>query len=559
MNRNLRQLSQKKYDLVIVGGGIYGAALAWEAASRGLAVALVEKTDYAAGTSGNSLKIIHGGLRYLQQLDFPRMLESIRERKILMRIAPHLVHPLPCIMPTYRPLMKSRAVMRAGLWVNDIISFRRNAGMGEEKFLPNGRVLDRAECHEIVPFLDSQSFTGAALWTDAQAYNTERLVLAFCKSADRADADVANYIMMTDFLMNDHRVMGIKAVDQLSGDSFDIRASLTVTTAGPWTNEVLDNGGLDRKRNRFILSKAMNLVIKRPLAHHHAFALTSRIEYKNGVSYARSKPRQLFFTPWRGMTVTGTTHLPFDGTATDFRINDSDVQNFLDEINALLPGIGLQRDEVSFIHGGVLPLASQPQPDRDVALLRHFRIDDHSRSGIKGLMSVVGVKYTTARDVACRVADMIVRKLGRGNKKSCSDITPLCGGNLDSFTDQLNQFVQRKPFNLSQDVLRQLLSNYGSELHLVLKYCEKDAALCDPVGPGYSTIKAEIVHAVREESAIHLADVLLRRTELASAGCPEDPVLQTCAQLMSTVLAWDAGKITEEIQAVKKKYFAQQS
>jgi glycerol-3-phosphate dehydrogenase len=557
MKRELANLSQKKYDLLIVGGGMYGAALAWEAASRGLTTALVEKSDYAAATSGNSLKIIHGGLRYLQQMDLMRTVESIRERKIMLRIAPHLVHPLPCLMPTYGHMMKSSQVVRIGLLLNDIISYRRNAGMSPDKVLPAGRVLPQNECRELLPFLDVTPYSGAALWTDAQAYNSERLVLSFVKSAVQAGADSANYVQVREFLRKGNRVTGVKVVDMLTDEAFEVQASFVVTAAGPWTNEVLK--GLYPQLNPFemILSKAMNLIIHRKLTAQNAFALTSRIECRNGRTLNRQKPRQLFFTPWRDVTIVGTTHLPYDGTAEDFLISESDVQNFIDELNIILPGLDFERKEVSFVHGGVLPLAKATAPDQDVMLMRHFKVIDHSSSGMDGLLSVVGVKYTTARDVAEKVINRVVRRLGRGNTKSATRKEPLYGGAIDSFHDHLAEFVRRRPFAFSENVARQLLYNYGSELHQVLKYCDKDRKLRETVGSDCLTIQAEIVHAVREESAMKLSDVVLRRTELGSSACPDRAALQTSAMLMAKLLGWNKKRISAEIEEVKKKYSAQ--
>ena len=172
MDRDLTQLANHKYDLIIIGGGIYGACVAWDATLRGLSVALVEKADFGHATSANSLKTIHGGLRYLQQLDIKRMRESIRERRTLMRIAPHLVHPLPCLMPTYGHLTKGRAVMALALKVNDLVSFDRNRLEDPQKHLPKGRVISRQECLQLLPNIVREGLTGGAVWHDAQVYNS---------------------------------------------------------------------------------------------------------------------------------------------------------------------------------------------------------------------------------------------------------------------------------------------------------------------------------------------------------------------------------------------------
>ena len=213
MERNLEALQSKPFDILVVGGGIYGAALLRDAAAQGLSAALVEQADYVSGTSANSLKIIHGGLRYLQQADLPRVFESIRERSLLLRTAPHLVAPFPCLMPTTRALMKSRLVMWAGLLLNDILSWNRNAGLVPSRRIPRGRTLSRRALLDILPPLRDTPATGAATWTDAFAYDSERLPLAMIRAATARGALAANYVRADGFLLDDaqKRVLGIRA------------------------------------------------------------------------------------------------------------------------------------------------------------------------------------------------------------------------------------------------------------------------------------------------------------------------------------------------------------
>ena len=217
MKRDIEKLSETEYDVVIIGAGIYGACAAWEAASRGLKAALIDKGDFGSATSANSLKIIHGSLRYLQDLDFKRMRESSNERRVLMKIAPHLVHPMPVVMPTYGHGAKGKEIMKLALLVNDIITFDKNKGNSPEKHIPRGKIISKNECIEILPDIDKKGLTGAALWYDAQMHNSERLTLAFVQSAANAGADVANYVEADRFVMDGNKVTGVKAIDNLTG------------------------------------------------------------------------------------------------------------------------------------------------------------------------------------------------------------------------------------------------------------------------------------------------------------------------------------------------------
>ncbi|MBN2412325.1 glycerol-3-phosphate dehydrogenase/oxidase [candidate division KSB1 bacterium] len=555
MKRDLGHITGKEYDLLIIGGGMYGSTLVWEAVSRGLSVALIEKEDFASATSGNSLKIIHGGLRYLQSLDFKRMLESIRERKILLKIAPHLVHPLPCLMPTFGMTMKSKHVMLAGMIMNDLISFNRNKGSDPQKRIPNGRVISKQECEKQLPVLKENFFTGAALWNDAQAYNTERLVLSFVMSAAQRGADVFNYVEVTDFLKNGSKVTGVKAKDNLTGQEYEIKAKMIVTTAGPWTNKlttVLSGHSAD---NKFILSKAINLILKRKIARDYAFGISSPIEFRNGKKYDRQKRRLLFVTPWRDYTVVGTSHLPYDGETNDFKISENDVQDLLMELNEIMPEINLERKDVTFVHGGVLPLSRQPEEGKDVQLLPHYRIVDfHKETGIDGIISVVGVKYTTARDVAEKTMDLVTKRTAADSMAFSTRTEPIYGGAIEDFQSFINGAINNNDTGLPEPVFRQLLYNYGQEYKKIIDLIREKPERAERVAKTTNVIKAEIIHAARNEFAQKLSDVVLRRTELGSGECPGDDGLRSCADILASELDWDEHRIRSEIEEVKAKY-----
>jgi len=555
MKRNLQNLQDKQYDLLIIGGGMYGSALAWEAVSRGLKVALVEKADFAAETSGNSLKIIHGGLRYLQTMDIMRTIESIRERKTMLKIAPHLIHPLPCMMPTYGLTMKSKHVMFAGLILNDMISCTRNFGNDPEKHIGNGKVISKRACAAAMPVLMDSNYTGAAVWYDAQAFNTERLALSFILAAANNGADVFNYMEAVSFLKNGSRVVGARVKDVLTGSEYGISAKMIVTTAGPWTNKIAGLVDADATSEKFILSKAMNIVLKRSITTKYAMGISSNIEFREGKQYRRKKRRLLFVTPWRDYTVIGTSHLPYDGDADSFKVKESDVQDLLAELNVLMPELHLQRSDVTNIHGGVLPLAKETAPGEDVQLLPHYRIVDYAKiSQLDGLLSVVGVKYTTARDVAEKTMNLVMSKFHNDTRLFLTRQKPLPGGDIGDYQSFITDSLNANCDLLPKAVLTRLLYNYGTLYKQVIACIKQQPELAQPLAQDSTVIKAAVVHAVREEGALKLTDVVLRRTDLGSGECPADDCLQACADLMAGELGWNRERISIEINQVKEKY-----
>ncbi|WP_088242461.1 glycerol-3-phosphate dehydrogenase/oxidase [Calothrix rhizosoleniae] len=547
MNRNLTELTNQIYDLLVIGGGIYGACVAWEASLRGLSVALVEKADFGGATSANSLKIIHGGLRYLQNADFKRMRESIQERTTLMRIAPHLVHPLPVLIPTYGHGMKGKEALRLAMSINDLISCDRNQIKDPQKHIPNGRIISQQECQRLLPGIPHHGLTGGAIFHDAQVYNSERMTISFLHSAVKVGATIANYVEATGFLQQGNRITGIIARDSLSGNQFEIRAKTVVNTCGPWINRLM---GLVEEfpyqQPKAGLARAMNLIIRRPLCANYAVGISNR----NRNSVTKKGNRFLFMAPWRGQTMIGTNYAVWDGKPDDFRVSESDIQDFIQEINQAYPLANLTREDVSFIHGGLLPRIGVDAKTGEPILAKHYQIYDSSRVGLTGLISVVGVKYTTARDVAQKVVDRVFQFWGQKPPQSLSSVTPIYGGKIDNFEELLQNATAQKPDELSEKDVHSLVYNYGCAYPQVLKYLNYQLESHRTPVDKFSMLKAEVIHAVREEMAQKLTDVVFRRTELGSMGNPGNEALQICTQTMAMELGWNYTRIQQELQEV---------
>ncbi len=544
MKRTLSLLANKEFDVVVVGGGIYGAAIAREAALCGLSTALIEKNDFCSATSASSLKIIHGGLRYLQQMDIARLRNSATERRTLLRIAPHLVHPLPCLMPTQGHLMKGREAMFCGMLLNDILSADRNRRMDPEKVIPGCHLISRDEVCRRVPGFSPDDITGGAAWHDAYVYNSERLVTAMVRSAVEAGATAANYVKLTGFHKRDSRITAIRVRDELAGAEFDIAAKLVINAAGPWANEVLATlmPGSPAPVNGLALG--LNFILKRSLLPHYSAGLRSR---RN----AGESQRLMFMMPWRGQTLAGTYYRPHQGPADSMKVTEQDIEILLSDLTQAYPAAEIKHSDIAAILPGLLPVKHTQLVNGEPALANHFSIIDHAGSdAIEGLMTVVGVKYTTARDVAARTLRHALAKLGCPRTESGSDQRPLPGGAIPDFNAFLSESNTLAPAPLSSTVIEHLVYNYGTETHDVLSIGKAAPALLAPLAPSTSVLGAEVAHAVRAEMAVTLADAVLRRTDLGSAGRPAPDALEACSRIMAAECNWDDPRRLAEVAKV---------
>ncbi|MBC8181201.1 glycerol-3-phosphate dehydrogenase/oxidase [candidate division KSB1 bacterium] len=555
MKRDLKKLSSEKYDVVVIGAGIYGVATAWDATLRGLKVALIDKGDFGNATSANSLKTIHGGLRYLQNLDIIRMRESIHERMVLMNIAPNLIYPLPVLMPTYSHKLKSRPALAAALIANDIVGFDRNGLDDPHKFMPRGHTMSSKKLKQLIPGYDKYNLNGGALWYDCQCYNTERLALSYVLSATQKGADAANYVTATGFLSKNQKVCGIKVKDSLTGESFDIQGKMIVNDGGPWVDKILSNLNGKVPAKKFSLSSALNLIVDRDIMGEYAAGLSGPFKHTFADGSEYNAFRILFFAPWRGKTIIGTNHLPYDGDLNEYKVTEKEIQSFLADVNQAHPAANIKRDEVSYFYGGFLPTTGLNPKTGEVQLVRHYQLHDHSvEDQVNGLITAVGVKYTTARDVAKKTVDLVFQKMEKKSPPCQTEETRLYGGEIEKFEDFLNDNINSKPFGLDEKVMKHLSYNYGSAFQDILSYGKENKEVLQKITGSEEVVKAEVVHAVQQEMALKLSDVVLRRTDLGSGGSPGEKALADTAQVMGVELGWDKTKIKQEIAEVEQVY-----
>lgn len=553
MKREVKRLADESFDLLIMGGGINGLAAAWDASLRGLKVALVEKGDFGAQTSSATLKIVHGGLRYLQHLDFRRMRESIGERSVMLRIAPHLVEPFPFLVPTYGHLMQGPELLAAAILVNEIMSFDRNRHIGDPaRRIPPGRLVSRDECIKLAPCVKQEGLTGGVIFYDAQMYNSERLTLSFALSAAEQGAALANYCEVLMLLRTGNRVTGARVRDHISGSEFDVRAAVTANMTGPWSDIIL--GLLERNDppRRVLRSKGIQIVAPR-LTEGIALAVPSK--YEDPDALIKRGGRNFFITPWRGVSLIGTTDTVYEGDPDKFRILDRDITEFVQEINDSLPTVRLTREQVPFAFGGLRPI-TEKNIDAGSKVSRKYEIYDHARDlGIEGLVTVIGVKYTTCRLLAEKVVNLIFRKLDKKSPPVRTRERALVGGDIADYKQLLKAAVeQADPANMNETVILHLVRNYGTHYRRFVEWVRREPEVGRRLTGSAEVLCAEVLHAIREECATRLSDIVFRRTDLGTVGPPARAALRECAELAARELGWNAERVQAEMDAVMETY-----
>ena len=540
MKRDLSAMAAKSHDLLVVGGGVCGLCIARDASRRGLSVALVERADFAHATSAASSKLIHGGLRYLKTLELALVRESLRERRIWETIAPHLVYPLQFLLPNYkRPGSSKRWMIRAGLTLYDLLGFDRNRLEDEDRKLPSYRALSATEAVARVPGLNDDDLVGALEYWDCQMFAPERLALESAIDAVNHSASLANWAAVDSFITNGQRIEGAVVQDQLSGEKVEVRAKVVVNATGPWADRMLGE----------LAGDAAPAVVRSKGIHIITRALTDDV----AVAF-ESKGGHFFILPWRGHSLIGTTDSVFHGEPDDFSVTEGDIAEFIEVINAGFPSAGITRDDVVHFYGGMRPLVESAPGDDAYSASRRAEVVDHADGGgASNLLSALGGKWTTARALAEEVVDNVSKKLGVKLAACVTDEAPLPGGDIGTWANFMARQGKRYP-ELPADVLEHLARNYGTRMDDVLALSTQDPTLDGPVCAGRVERRAEVVFAVRHEMALTLADVLFRRTGLATLGDPGPEVVRAVADLMAVELSWDEAAQAEQLRSIKGRF-----
>jgi glycerol-3-phosphate dehydrogenase len=535
VQRDLDRLTERTFDLLVVGGGIYGLTLAYDAAQRGLAVALVERDDFGCATSFNHLRTIHGGLRYLQQLDLSRARESVRERRTLARIAPHAVVPMPFALPLYRSITRGRLAMRAGFLVDRLVAAGRNRDVPSALRLPAGHVVSRHTAIERFPGLRRRGLTGAAHWYDYVTPEADRLTFSWAQAAAAHGAVVANHVEATGIAKEGHRVAGAAVIDRLTGRAFDVKAQVVVNACGGAIDRLLGTVGV---ASGIPMLKAMNLVTTRDAGD---VALGGR----------SAAGRHLFLVPWRRRAIFGTWESPAVCAPNDFGARPGEVASFIGELNEAFPALDLKPGDVTLVHRGVVPAVAN---GGRVSLAGHEQFRDHAGDGVDRLLTVVGAKYTTARAVAERVADRVMQKLS-GKHGSCrTAATTLPGGHVRDVALTVAEARREYDDLVPSDAIPHLVAAYGSGYREILELARTQPDWCRRLAPESPVIGAELVWAVRQEMAETLCDAVLRRTPLGALGYPGDEAAAAAADIVGAERRWTPAQKQQELDSLRQFY-----
>jgi glycerol-3-phosphate dehydrogenase len=373
------------FDLVIIGGGIYGIMLALEASLRGLRVAVVEKEEWGSGTTAGWLRILHGGLRYLQSADLPRFYESVRERRWFLQHFPDLTAPLPCVMPLYRRHSYPRFVMRTAIAMNDILSLHRNRGVNASARLPSGDLMARSEVEAELPFVESDGLRGGARWYDAVVLEPQQLLVELLRWAESLGAVTMQQTEAVSLLRDGGVVSGLEVRDSASGDSRELRAGVVINAAGHWAPALA---------KRFDVH--IDDVPRSSWAWNVLFDVPNDAKCAAAVSARRPGSQMFFMLPWRGLTLVGTGHALMPSGSENQPVPGDRVNAFVGQVAEALPALDLNESRIKHVYQGVLPAVNR----EEMQLTSRPMIVDHAEDGVKGFYTVWGIKYTTARDIA---------------------------------------------------------------------------------------------------------------------------------------------------------------
>ena len=531
MKRDIEKLSKDEFDILVIGGGIHGITVAREAEKNGYKTALIEMNDFGHSTSFNSMKVIHGGLRYLQHGNLKRIRQSIRSRKIMQNVAPHLIKAVPFLVPTFGRGLKSKNIMRLALSVNDLISFNRNYNIAFQNRIPGGYVISREEILKLIPGINTEKFTGGAVWYEAVVQNTERMLLEFLYEANQYDFTAANYVVALEFINSDDGIKEVKVKDLINSSEFNISARVFVNAVGPWFNQIQKK--LEFNKPQIKLTKAVNIIVRKNFFADYSVGLEGKENFSDTEALFKRGKRLFFFVPIQNYTMIGTTYKLYDGKVNGLEITKEDINEIIEEANYLFPSSQLTFDDVSFYHVGLVPMDEKSSAG-SIQAERHSTVSEYSRN----LFSIKSVKYTTAPVIA----EEVVKKIKKKIKPSYS------------YKKEVKTITKNYSGNIPQVVAERLIKTYGSHCNKIFELINENKSYLNLISENPPIITAEIVYAIRNEMALTLKDVILRRTGMGMLECPSLESIRAVASIISQELGWDKPKEISEINNLLQVY-----
>jgi glycerol-3-phosphate dehydrogenase len=534
MKRFIEDHTDAVFDVIVVGGGITGAAVAYDAAGRGFSVALLEKDDYGWATSAATSKLIHGGLRYLQNLEFGLVRESLRERLILENIAPNLVHPIQFLVPGYGDIKRNKWILRAGLTIYDILSYDRGMTWDKSKRIPHHAWISKEKIMDMEPEIRTKGMTGGTIYYDCQSIYPERLTLAFIKSAVKHGAKTANYAKVTGFLRADNtKVQGVLVEDGLTGKTLEVRGSLVINCGGPWADIILnlaDESGESKYK------------IKRSEGIH---IITKKFKTRHAVVMWTPRGRHFFTIPWRGYQLTGTTDKEYVGSPDGYKVSKKSIEGLIQDTNDSIGDGNLRYEDVKFAFGGLRPLVDT-QTEGTYESSRKYEIHDNASGGFDGLITVEGGKYTTSRHLAESVMEMVEKKLNRRPVNPVTENQFLYGCDIKNMKAFMGG-LQKSCKDFAPETIEYVGKNYGTESRAVFDLARQEKNLAEIISED-GQILASVAYAVQNESAKTLNDILFRRTGAGNIGHPGEGILKTIGFTAAKELGWDNMKLENELE-----------
>lgn len=544
----ISELSRETFDVLIVGGGIAGSCAAWDATQRGLRVALIERSDFGSGTSAHSLKVLHGGIRYLQHLDVRRLRESCRERAAFLRIAPHLTRPIPFALPTFGHGLRGKCPLRAAFTLLNILTADRNKGIEDKhQHIPSPFMMSRLEFLEHFPAFNQPDLTGAGVFFDGQMGNPSRIVYSIIRSAQESGAVAANYCAAERLLMQNGRVEGMLAHDSFNGEQFAIRAKIVANLTGPFA-PTLHERSMSGAQLSVPLSRDMALVINRKLLPGMALGMQTR--YRDPDAWLSRGNRHIFLVPWRNYTLIGVNSRVYEGDPFRLTVTEEEIQTFVEEISEACPMLGLKRDDVAVVNAGLLPFGENQPGQKDLSFGKRSLLVDHAkRGGPEGLITGMSVRWTMGRLLGEKAIDLVSEKLGIKTNFSQTGTTPVHGG---AFSDrnELLRFIRSKVGQeIPEESIIHLAETFGTCAKDVLALSESRTLL-----PDKKTLELEVRYVARHEMPITLSDIVLRRLDLGTGEIMDKPLLDACAAIAGEELGWDLQRQQAEITRVRRGY-----
>ena len=537
MKRFIEENIKEQFDCIIIGGGITGAAVAYEAASRGLKVALCEKNDFGWATSAATSKLIHGGLRYLNYFEFGLVRESLRERRILENIAPNLVYPFPFMIPNYNRLENNRWVLKIGMILYDILSYDKAFTWDKSKKIPMHFTLSKEKALKEEPNIRPEGLTAATVYYDCQSIFPERLTLAFIKSAVAYGAKVANYAEVVNFVYSNNSIAGVIVHDKLTGREVTIKGTIIINCGGPWADIILKKAENGNAKHQIRRSEGIHIITK-PMVNTYAVGLMPR------------KGRHFFLIPWRGYSLIGTTDKEYIGNPDEYKVTKQSIQELLDDVNSAFGDGNLTFKDIKFAYGGLRPLV-EDQVEGTYQSSRRYEIYDNAQEGVNGLITVEGGKYTTSRNLAVNVMKLVEKKLQRKLLPSVTHTRYLAGCQIKDLKAFFNTVYSSYP-SFKKNTLEVCAKYYGSEVDALMRIAQSNKKYREIVTHD-GEILAEVTYAIRHEMARTLSDIVFRRTGICTAGNPGNDVLTLVAETAAKELKWDQKELNRQLKSVQQR------